>query len=523
MNKIENLKPFPKFCCSIGYIPTSYKVSMSYEEQLWWLCDFLENTVIPTVNQNGQAVEELQNLYVELKSYVDNYFENLDIQEEINNKLDEMAESGELTEIIAQYLQLAGLLCFNTVNDMKNATNLINGSFAKTYGLNQYKDGKGEFYKIRNILNTDVVDNINIIALNNFNNLIAEKIPNYYLNNIQNNINLLTNKKYVFIGDSYLEGYTPDGIIENWGIKLANILGLNNNQYKIVAYGGSGFTRTDNKTFSQMLNELESDNTVTDIIVCGGYNDQGASYTNLLSYMTDFKNISNTKFPNAKISIGHIGWTKNSNTIYTLHVNICNYKKCASKLGLKYLSNVEYTLKDYFRVFSSDGFHPNEDGQNELAMSIASAIISNQANIQLPFKNINFTTNLGNITSKGNLGATVNNNITNLYMESIFTLRLGQNVININSDNTPIEIGDITDGYVVGSSYGTVSLPIVAVVGYAKGYATLFGKLIINNNKLYLSFYSADKINSGTSFNNITGVYLLQIMGSNSSVDSSLS
>ena len=176
MNKIENLKPFPKFCCSIGYIPTSYKVAMSYEEQLWWLCDFLEDTVIPTVNQNGQAVEELQNLYVELKNYVDNYFENLDVQSEINNKLDEMAKSGQLTDIIAQYLQLAGLLCFNNVSDMKNATNLVNGSFAKTYGFYNINDGGSSFYKIRTLTNTDVINEKNIIALTNDNSLIAELV-----------------------------------------------------------------------------------------------------------------------------------------------------------------------------------------------------------------------------------------------------------------------------------------------------------------------------------------------------------
>lgn len=186
MNKIENLKPFPKFCCSIGYIPTSYKVAMTYEEQLFWLCDFLKNVVIPTVNQNGQAVEELQNLYVELKSYVDNYFENLDIQEEINNKLDEMASSGQLADIIAQYLQLAGVLAYDTLNDMKNATNLVNGSIAKTLGNTTYNDGYGAFYKIRYILNTDVVDNDNIVALTNFNNLIAEKIFNKNLNFLPN-------------------------------------------------------------------------------------------------------------------------------------------------------------------------------------------------------------------------------------------------------------------------------------------------------------------------------------------------
>lgn len=182
MNKIENLKPFPKFCCSIGYIPSSYKVAMSYEEQLWWFCDFLENTVIPTVNQNGQAVEELQNLFVELQNYVDNYFNNLDIQSEINTKLDEMAESGQLADIIAQYLQLSGLLCYDNINAMKNATNLVNGSFARTYGYYEKNDGGTALYKIRTITTQDVIDNAFIISLNNSTTLIAELVPDKQLN-----------------------------------------------------------------------------------------------------------------------------------------------------------------------------------------------------------------------------------------------------------------------------------------------------------------------------------------------------
>lgn len=175
MNKIEYLKPFPKFCCSIGYIPTSYKVSMSYEEQIMWFCDFLENTVIPTVNQNGQAVEELQNLFIELKNYVDNYFDNLDVQEEINNKLDDMVESGTLQEIIADYLNSKAIFGFDNVNEMKNSTNLIDGSYAQTLGYYLINDGGSALYKIRNITNDDVVNNKTIIALTN-NTLIAELI-----------------------------------------------------------------------------------------------------------------------------------------------------------------------------------------------------------------------------------------------------------------------------------------------------------------------------------------------------------
>ena len=94
---------FPQFVNNLGIIPTSYKDSMSYYECLAWLCKYLEETVIPTVNQNGSAVQELQGLYIELQDYVIHYFDNLDVSEEINSKLDEMAENGSLYTIIERF------------------------------------------------------------------------------------------------------------------------------------------------------------------------------------------------------------------------------------------------------------------------------------------------------------------------------------------------------------------------------------------------------------------------------------
>ena len=90
---IEGLKPFRKFCMTIGALPSSYLETLTYQELLLWFCSYLQDTVIPAINNNAEAVEELQNLYVELKNYCDNYFKNLDVQEEINNKLDEMASN----------------------------------------------------------------------------------------------------------------------------------------------------------------------------------------------------------------------------------------------------------------------------------------------------------------------------------------------------------------------------------------------------------------------------------------------
>ena len=85
-------------------IPLAFDESMSYYETLCGLLNYLENTIIPTVNNNADAVSELQNLYTELRTYVDEYFKNLDVQEEINNKLDEMTEDGTLTNIIKNYV-----------------------------------------------------------------------------------------------------------------------------------------------------------------------------------------------------------------------------------------------------------------------------------------------------------------------------------------------------------------------------------------------------------------------------------
>ena len=177
--KVQNI--INKFCYTIGMIPTSYKMSLTYEEQILAIGHYLETTVYPAINNNAEALAELQNLFLDLKNYVDNYFENLDVQVEINNKLDEMAQNGELQEMITAYLQLQGLIVYNNVEDMKKATNLTNGSFVKTYGFYDYKKGGGSYYKVRNIRNDDVVDEMFLIPLHD-KSLVAELVVDTEIN-----------------------------------------------------------------------------------------------------------------------------------------------------------------------------------------------------------------------------------------------------------------------------------------------------------------------------------------------------
>lgn len=150
LRPINTIPNFKRFCMTIGELPASYLETMSYYEMLVWFTEYMKNTIIPTINNNGLAVEELQDKYIELKSYVDNYFTNLDVQQEINNKLDEMVANGVLEQIIEQFIQSTALWCFDTVADMKNATNLINGSYVRTLGYYSVNDGGGATYKITN-------------------------------------------------------------------------------------------------------------------------------------------------------------------------------------------------------------------------------------------------------------------------------------------------------------------------------------------------------------------------------------
>ena len=116
-NEIKTISPFKNFCITVGALPTSYLESMSYYETLCWLCKYLENTIDPAINQNAEALKELQ-------EYVATYFDNLDVQEEINAKLDEMADDGTLAQIIN--VEMIGTLSNLTTTDKTDLVHAVN-------------------------------------------------------------------------------------------------------------------------------------------------------------------------------------------------------------------------------------------------------------------------------------------------------------------------------------------------------------------------------------------------------------
>lgn len=77
------------------------------------------NKIITSQNLVGKQAEELTNAFNDLQNYVNNYFNNLDLQEEVNKKLNEMAEDGTLEKIINQ----------NIFSKINNDINLLKNNF----------------------------------------------------------------------------------------------------------------------------------------------------------------------------------------------------------------------------------------------------------------------------------------------------------------------------------------------------------------------------------------------------------
>ncbi len=177
-NKINDktyikLTPFKGFVLeNFPFIEADFDAITNYQ----LLCKVIEylNNVIANQNMVQELGTELVKAYNNLLDYVNNYFDDLNLQEQVNNKLDEMVESGELEEIIGEYINNYVERTFNNVYDMTNSL-LEDGMKAKTLGYYDVDDGGGAEYYITSIQpSTDYYETLSngnyaVLILDNFN------------------------------------------------------------------------------------------------------------------------------------------------------------------------------------------------------------------------------------------------------------------------------------------------------------------------------------------------------------------
>lgn len=129
------LSPFILFCKAT--LPTAFGEELSYYETLVAFQNFLNQQVIPAYNaleQNTNNFEtnmtnnynELMTVWKQMQEWINHYFDNLDVQEEINNKVDELVSNGTLNSILANYYQLTpdNTIYFETLHSTNISSDL---------------------------------------------------------------------------------------------------------------------------------------------------------------------------------------------------------------------------------------------------------------------------------------------------------------------------------------------------------------------------------------------------------------
>ena len=198
-------------------------------------------------------------------------------------------------------------------------------------------------------------------------------------------------KKYLFIGDSYGDGYSHDGNNSGWCEYLAEKMGLSSSQYEARHQGGSGFS---NGGFLARLNSATGTG-FTDIVVLGGFNDYNSTVEGMENAISAFCARARALFPHATIHIGCVGWIKagTGESAYQNWQEVRNeitgkvlptYQNC-NKYGAQYIAFSEYLLNDSLMT-PTDGYHPGEAGNRAIAAGIVNALATGVA--CLPFKSV---------------------------------------------------------------------------------------------------------------------------------------
>lgn len=118
LGNYKDLRQFRFWCQKV--LPLVYDDSLSYYELLCKVVNILNGT-IENVNLAGEDMEKMYNAYTELEGYCNTYFDNLDVDKEINEKLDLMAVDGTLNRLVSRNVQIAPVFV-DSVNAMTDVT-----------------------------------------------------------------------------------------------------------------------------------------------------------------------------------------------------------------------------------------------------------------------------------------------------------------------------------------------------------------------------------------------------------------
>lgn len=266
--------------------------------------------------------------------------------------------------------------------------------------------------------------------------------------NLTNLSNLVKNRRFIVIGDSYCDG------ANSWIKSMQNYLDKNDTDYVKSYTGGAGFAH-GNKNFLNLLQEANATNpnTITDIIVCGGANNYPEDTDTILNGaggIQEFVSYAKSTYPNATVHIGFIGVNLNNNDNMPRAINA--YKQC-TKFGAKYLNNVEFILPS-FTLLQSDFIHPNEQGDYQLGVYITNAVLTGSCDVNYSYEKLNIVNESYISSITGGFASYRQNNVERLVSTGIGVYFSQPQQITAN-DQSKVKVATIQNGSFIGTAFAT--------------------------------------------------------------------
>lgn len=299
---------------------------------------------------------------------------------------------------------------------------------------------------------------------------------------LQKEITILKNRKYIFIGDSYASGEIGSSWIDNCRAVLGEA-----NTYK-YAKSGAGFTIAGN-TFQTLIEKAAADITdksiITDVVVGGGYNDAIYSVSDdatKIRVMNTFVQYVQATFPNAKVHFAFIGWCIIPNNLAKLAKECHLWLEVGNGTsGADYLNNIQFALHrtDYFKGnHMNPTFHPNAAGNLYLSQCMLNCLQTGSCNVyhKITLKGTGISYKL--LDAHVAITVTVENGTT--IFECCHTLDPAQTSIFVEgtSTNNPITLS----GYI---GYDIISLDNFIGNNFNYTLTTTEAVMIDSSNKLY--------------------------------------
>lgn len=316
--------------------------------------------------------------------------------------------------------------------------------------------------------------------------------------------------RYIIIGDSYLDGYTPDGHVNDFGGKLKTMLKCADGDFYQKSKGGTGFTAaSDGKTFMSLINDIypsvSHPETITHVIFAGGYNDASYSSEDIQRSIASTYAIVMQKFPNATMYVANVGSCFNkAQQLWYLHDHVNHaYSYCAiNNEHCVYLGYIGNALHEK-GMLASDGVHPTDWGQGIIATSLFFALNGNEFfpvgrfhGFTATYKEDSHNSNIAGFEcyTKDEVCLT----IKNVYFFNQETIRCESNWV----------VGRISDCSYIRSGYDTMcSVQAGAIICYDGGHKFINAPVtvgILQDNQFFVNIHAVNR--EGTNYETLNNV-----------------